>query len=176
MFESIVNLKYIAFKNTISTENMKEFIIERLKNPNFIPCHNNEDLQQDEFPSICCYYDLELGRCQQTNNYIVLNYSKEYLKYYYNKNNLHFGYPEGFAKDNIQRKSISFINYNNLTYRFDRKSNFSFDYDKVWKGEDQIIELHFFEPIKSLSSFFSGDYDNIASIDFSHFDSSIVIL
>ena len=172
---------------------MLEIIAAQIsQSPNLIPCHNNEDLQQKEFQSVCCDFVLELGRCQQTNNYIVLNYSKDYLKYIEN-NRFEFGYYNGFANNNTQRKSISFINYKDLTYRID--SNFTLDVAKKkeeGEEEDQIIELHFLEPIKNLSSFFStknvnmeegeGDfimiksfpYEPIYSIDFSHFDSSLI--
>ena len=70
IFESFENLKYIDLKNTILNNNtIITFSGELKKKTELIPCHNNADL---EVPSVCCDFDIELGRCQQTNNYIVL--------------------------------------------------------------------------------------------------------
>ena len=176
------NLKYIDLKNTFLAENILKLFAEQLSNnTNLIPCHNNDILKQYEVPSICCSFDLELGRCEKTNNYIIVNFGQNYLKFYkIYMEGLAFEYEKGFMDKNNQRKSISFINYKNLTYRID--SPLSFDVAEEEEVEDQFIELHFLELITNLSSFFSilseneddFSFEPIYSLDFSYFDSSLI--
>ena len=169
IFESFENLKYIDLKNTILNNNTIITFSGELKNKTkLIPCHNNADL---EVPSVCCDFDIELGRCQQTNNYIVLvlTYSSEHLMRLFPGKTK--GYKNGFMNNKDERKSISFVNYKNSTYRYD--SPFYFDL----KDYQTEIEIHFFKPITNLSYFFSSNGLNsepIYSIDFSHFDSSLI--
>ena len=82
LIQTITNLKYFVFTNAILNDELKSLFTKQLQNfPNLIPCHNNEYLQQKEVPSICCSFDLELGRCQQTNNYIIVTYNHNYLSF-----------------------------------------------------------------------------------------------
>ena len=189
LFKSVTNLKYFVFKNTNLNEKSFGLLFtdELNNNPNLIPCHNNEYLQ-NLVPSICCVFDIELGRCQRTNNYITVTYSYDLLSM-----NEGFEYLDGFANNNTQRESISFINYKNLTYRV----NSLLTLDVTKEEEDQILELHFLEPITNLSNFFSwyniwgeeeeidigglqpivfitDGMDPIYSVDFSNFDSSLI--
>ena len=80
--QSFENLKYIVLTNTILNEDLKSLLTKKLNEyPNLIPCHNNEFLQQYNVPSICCSFDLELGRCQQTNNYIAVTFTHNLLNF-----------------------------------------------------------------------------------------------
>ena len=178
IFESFENLKYIYInlKNTILNNNTIITFSGELKNKTkLIPCHNNADL---EVPSVCCDFDIELGRCQQTNNYIVLvlTYPLQYLMSL--PNGISPGYENGFMNNKDERKSISFVNYKNSTYRYDSPLYFDpTDYQEENEVLIVEIEIHFFKPITNLSYFFSSNELNsepIYSIDFSHFDSSLI--
>ena len=137
LIQTITNLKYFVFTNAILNDELKSLFTKQLQNfPNLIPCHNNEYLQQKEVPSICCSFDLELGRCQQTNNYIIVTYNHNYLSFLKlmkimmempteteerpqelrrrmstETEGVDYVYDYGFENNKTQRKSISFINY-----------------------------------------------------------------
>ena len=170
IFESFENLKYIDLKNTILNNNTIITFSGELKNKTkLIPCHNNADL---EVPSVCCDFDIELGRCQQTNNYIVLvlTYSIQYLDYLSDSGKTP-GYENGFMNNKDERKSISFVNYKNSTYRYDSPLYFDLTNYPMLEVLNIEIEIHFFKPITNLSYFFSYNGLNsepIYSIDFSH--------
>ena len=148
MFNNNNDLRYIAFKNVdINKKTSLSF-----DDNTIIICRNDNTLQSSN-PNVCCDFDSEYRNCR-TNNYIIVNFSSSYSK--------------GFAESNSNRNSISFINYNNITYGVNNLPTI--------KGND-FIELHFLEPITSLSSFFKdeeGSQDDvpISYVDFSHFDSS----
>ena len=127
-FKSVDNLKYIILKNIIIYNNTFDLVFtdDLKKNPYLLPCHNNEYLQQEEVPSICCAFDLELERCQQTNNYMILTYKHNHLIEHLSKPiNDNYEYEKGFMMDKDVRKSISFINYKNSTYRYNSPLTFN---------------------------------------------------
>ena len=90
--------------------------------------------------------------------------SNNYIKLYYKSDTT---YPTGFY--NSYRNNISFINYNNITIA---------DNNELTIQADSEVEIHFMSHIDDLQKFFSQEIDNnmgnLQSIDFTHFDSSMV--
>ena len=148
MFNNNNNLRYIVLKNTNISEKESLGLDDTI-----IICRDDNTLQNITNPNICCDFDLEYSICR-TNNYITVNFSKS------------IDYSQGFSESNTNRNSISFINYNNITYGINKITTIN---------KNDIIELHFLEPITNLSSFFKGNnIEEINYVDFSHFDSSLI--
>ena len=106
----------------------------------------------------CCEYNDNILKCS-SENYITIQYNKNIT------------YENGFQINNYSeyRKNIIFIQNEesiiNPTGKLEIKS-------------DSKIEIHLNNSIQSLASFFNSTYDknakDIISIDFSHFDSSLI--
>ena len=122
-----------------------------------------DDFKIDEdktYIKACCEYNDNILKCS-SENYITIQYNKNIT------------YENGFQinKEDFPeyRKDIIFIkneeNIINPTGKLEIKSN-------------SKIEIHLDNSIQSLASFFNSSYDNFAkniiSIDFSHFDSSLI--
>jgi hypothetical protein len=103
---------------------------------------------------LCWDYNIIIGICQ----------SKNYIKLYYKSDTT---YPIDFY--NSYRNNISFINYNNITMA---------DNNELIIQADSKVEIHFNSHIDNLQKIFSQEIDNnmenLQSIDFTHFDSSMV--
>ena len=104
--------------------------------------------------------DLGLRKLEKKENFIKVTYKSETK------------YPDGF--ENVYRKEIALIKRGNDIFQVK---------DNLTIGANETIEIHFTEPVKSLSNFFfyssnfrNGDENikNIISVDFTNFDSSKV--
>ena len=104
--------------------------------------------------------DLDLRKLEKKKNFIRVKYKDE------------TEYPEGF--ENQYRQGIDHIEKGNKSIGAN---------ESLTIGANETIEIYFSEPIKSLSNFFrditsynKGDpnSENIISVDFSNFDSSMV--
>ena len=127
---------------------------------NLIVCQKEEEIllsnTDNNRERRCCYFNITENMCK-SDNYIILYYGKE------------SEYKNGFI--NKYRNDVSFIingNYNNVL-----SNNESFKINDGCK-----IELYFNSILISLESFFDYNCDinigKIKSIDFSHFNSSLI--
>ena len=153
MFSECSSLKYIKLYRI--TEGDNKFSGTYLNSiNNLIVCQDKTILDNINIKQICCYYNIEIGICQ-SNNYIKLYYKSDTT------------YLTGF--NNLYRNNISFINYNNITM---------LDNNELTIQADSEVEIHFKPHIDDLQKFFSQEIDNnmeyLQSIDFTHFDSSMV--
>ena len=153
MFNGVSNLKYINLFGI--TEGNKKFSNTDINYINdLIVCQDKTILSAPNMKPFCCDYNIEIDICQ-SNNYIKLYYKLETT------------YNEGFK--NSYRNNINFIIYNNA---------FMTDNDELIIQADSEVEIHFKSHTDNLQMFFSQEIDNnmenVKSIDFTHFDSSMV--
>ena len=160
MFLNVNPLKYINLYNAQ---------IEQIKNGiKGIIQSSTSVCQKDDFKIVadktyikaCCVYNDNILKCY-TNNYITVQYNTE------------ISYDNGFkiSKENFPefRKDINFIK---------NEENIITPSGELKIKSNSKIEIHLDNSIQSLAHFFNSDYDdftkNIVSIDFSHFDSSLI--
>ena len=153
MFNGCASLAYIKLYGITEGSNKLSGTYLNLIN-NLIVCQDKLILNKANMKSICCDFNIEIGVCQSNN----------YLKLYYM---LNVTYPEGFKSP--YRNNITFINYKNTTMT---------DNNELIIQADSEVEIHFGFHIDDLQMFFSKEIDNnmenLKSIDFTHFDSSMV--
>ena len=153
IFRNMNNLKYINLYNSID---INKYISQtNLNNKNeLLVCQKNKIITNTNAQNICCNYSIETDMCVNDNFIIIYFNSGIY-------------YQEGFK--NNMRNNISFIIHENLIYSGTKRININ---------ANSKMEIHFNNPINNLESFFDSFYDNnmnsIISIDFSHFDASLV--
>ena len=148
-----IDLYYVEDRYKIiqnSTLNNLNDLIVCQKEEEILSTHDNNREKR------CCYFNITLNMCQ-SNNYIILYYGKE------------SEYRNGFI--NKYRNGVSFII--NGDYINTLPNNGSFRVNPGCK-----IELYFNSILTSLESFFDYNHDinvvNIKSIDFSHYNSSLI--
>ena len=109
----------------------------------------------------CCYYNLTSQMCEN-NNYIKIYFAEDVK------------YEKGFIYDDNGeelRKGIDFIINGNYDHKLNGNENL------IIKAGTKL-EIYFSNPIDSLENYFSSTYDansdKIISIDFTHFNSSLL--
>ena len=151
MFNNIAKLNFI---NLTNIQNIDKINMDAIKNLKLLVCPNNKVLSSENFIYFCCRFNLEQKKCR-TNNSIIVKYNKE------------TNYKNGFQND--QRRGIHYIINNDLIFN---------STDPLIIKENNSIEIHYLNRISSLSSYFDKRYDNnvlnIISVDFSHFNSSLL--
>ncbi len=154
MFLNVNNIKYLGLYNTIDND---KFISKSKLNEidELFVCQKNNIISNTRAVNICCnYYNIETDLCE-SDNFISIYFAKDVIYYY------------GF--ENNMRNNISFIIHENLTYPGEKKLNVK---------ANSKVEIHFNNPVHNLESFFDSSYESkvkyIISIDFSHFDASLV--
>ena len=154
MFLNVNNIKYLGLYNTIDND---KFISKSKLNEidELFVCQKNNIISNTKAVNICCnYYNIETDLCE-SDNFISIYFAKDVIYYYGFKNNM--------------RNNISFIIHENLTYPGKKKLNIK---------ANSKVEIHFNNPVHNLESFFDSSYESrveyIISIDFSHFDASLV--
>ena len=157
---SNLKLAYLDIKGTIFSDNLKETIQSSFDNQeNLIVCQNEEIVKN--VINKCCDYNTASNKCRiidspyTNSNYIIVHYGNNSV------------YENGYQ--NEKRNNLSFVVYD---------STIIFSNESLTVGKNKYIQIHFLSSIESLESFFSAEYDtnaqNIVSIDFSHFNSSLL--
>ena len=159
MFYNVDNIKYIKLLNLQNIDLISQIKSTNLNTKdNLRICQNENIINNSKALYVCCDFSKSPLKSDSTN-YITVKYNNktEYLS--------------GFNIDNCQsRNGINFI----------------INQDSIFKSNDNLIieanksiEIHFNSTISSMENFFNGDLDpnsqNIIYIDFSHFNSSLVI-
>ena len=158
IFDDVNSLKYINLYNA-QIDNIKDEI-EKIINYSTIICQKDYAIKDKTYIKACCDINNDILNCY-SNNYISIYYSQnvDYEKgFQYNKNNIN-GY----------RESINFIK--------NGENKIITPSEQLEIKSNSKIEIHLYNSIKSLAHFFNSDDDktkNIISIDFSHFDSSLI--
>ena len=156
MFFNATNIQYI---NLYDTKNAKKYISQsELKELNNLTvCQKEKIITNENRIEECCYYDIDMNKCENTN-YIIVYYGEK------------AEYDEGFLEYNY-RDGIKFI----INGVYNIKQN---DKDNLIVLGGSKIEIHFSNALKSLEKFFSSELDpnmaKITSIDFSHFNTSLI--
>jgi surface protein len=152
MYNGLFNLIYFNAENLKANNNLDYQF--RIENNALLVCQKNNVFGNENMKNVCCSYNYEKRICESSN----------YITLYYKEN---INYINGFI--NNYRNGISFINYNNSTIAVNTPFNII---------AETKVEIHFNTPITNMENFFSKEEDNnmlnIISIDFSHFDSSLV--
>ena len=149
------NLKYLNIKNIRYSpldENINSYLVNGLTERDLTVCQSFDLIEGSKIKNLCCDFNIQKERCD-SSNYILLYYNKS-VKYN--------------SFQNEYRNQINFIIYNDSEYLI----------NEINISPGVKLEIHFLEPIKTMESFFDSNYDNnmkyLASIDFSHFDASLV--
>ena len=156
MFFNTINIKYI---NLYDTKNAKKYISQsELKEiSNLTVCQKESIITNENRTEECCYYNLDNNECESTN-YITVYYGEK------------AEYDNGFLVENY-RNDLEFI----INGVYNIKQNTS---DNLIVLPDSKIEIHFSNPVRNLGKFFSSEIDpnmaKITSIDFSHFNTSLI--
>ena len=154
-----LNAKKIKYINLYDTKNAKKYISQsELKEvSNLTVCQKGKIITNDNRIEKCCYYNLDNNECESTN-YITVYYGEK------------AEYDNAFLVKNY-RNDIKFI----INGIYNIKQNAS---DNLIVLDESKIEIHFSNISKSLEKFFSSEIDpnvaKITSIDFSHFDTSLI--
>jgi surface protein len=159
MFKDVNPLKYINLYNAQIKDEIKDKIKDIIIDSTIICQKDDFKIGEDiTYIKACCEYNDNILKCS-SENYITIQYNKNIT------------YENGFQINNYSeyRKNIIFIQNEesiiNPTGKLEIKS-------------DSKIEIHLNNSIQSLASFFNSTYDknakDIISIDFSHFDSSLI--
>ena len=158
IFDNLNNIKYINL-NHLTNENLVSQISNlNLKDKNnLIVCQNNLIIKNQN----------AINDCFDFSDNTIKSDSDNYITIKYNDNT---EYQSGFKIDNCpSRKKISYIIYHDII---------SMDEESLIIDANQTIEIHFTNIITSLENFFNCEQDtnakNIISVDFSHFDSSLI--
>ena len=153
------NAKNITYINLYDTKNAKEYISKsELKEiSNLTVCQKDKIIINENMVENCCYYNLDNNECESTN-YITVYFGEK------------AEYDEGFLYDEY-RDGIKFIINGIYNIKQDAK-------DSLIILGDSKIEIYFSDALKSLKKFFSVEIDpntaKITSIDFSHFNASLI--
>ena len=168
------NLKYLDISKITENEIIKDELSSLNSTKNLLICQKNDIIQNVN--SACCESKAFITGNKKnvnnnkemctTNNYIIVKYGKkaDYLKGFGNQ------YRDGVVFIVLKGKN----KYNDKLYQKN---------EALTLNPNDIIEIHFGYPVKSLVSFFgyersskSGDenVEKIVSIDLSNFDSSLI--
>ena len=159
MFNNVNSLKYINLYNAQINNDIKSQIQNILKDTTIV-CQKDDIIINKTYIKACCEYNDNILKC----------YSKNYITVHFNKE---ITYENGFKINNTNfpeyRKGINFIK---------NEENITTPSENLVIKSDSKIEIHLDNSIKSLAHFFNSDYDantkDIISIDFSHFNSSLI--
>ena len=159
LFDNLTNLKYISLYDIITTQVFLNEVNKTLNNiDNLTVCQNSDIITNPNPLKMCCNNDVVIDYCEDTSNinYIMVYYGQNESKY-----------------------NSDFINKyrNNITSSVSEKAIIGIDGDFIIEPGSKI-KIYFSSPLTTLESFFDKRYDertgNIISIDFSHFDSSLL--
>ena len=162
MFYKVKKLRYINLYNVKNSyQNITNSPLNKLNRLTVCQRQTDKIITNDNAINKCCYFQISMN-CENYN-YILIQFGKE-AQYNY-----------GFISDTYRgyqfRKGIEFIILGLLQRKI-------FGTNKLYIPKGAIVEIYFSSNIKSLQNFFNANYDynmeNIISIDFSHFDSSLV--
>ena len=164
MFYNIKNLKYINIYSIKLNDNFLNELRGQYglnEDYNIIVCQSDKLIDNPNDIYSCCDYDIENNECE-CSNYILVYYKEGVV------------YTNGFFSNQENNKiegrnNISYIYYDNNVYN---------NNDKLIINKNSNIKLCFAKPITNLEKFFDANSDanaeKIISIDFSHFDSSLI--
>ena len=156
MLDNPNNLKYINLKGVSNQNMMLKILSSNFKDENnLIICQNY----------LITYHQID--DCLSFSDTSIKSDSDNFIKIKFNKK---VEYKSGFKIDKCpSRKYISYIIYQNLIF---------INNDSLIIDANKSLEIHFTKDITSLESFFNDELDTnskyIISIDFSHFNSSLI--
>jgi len=159
MFSNLNNLRYLNLYNANYNDNFKSYISNTFKK-NLVICEKGDILTGANIIKKCCD-SINILDCDVSENYIIIYYGSDAT--YEN------GFKMNYEENTEFRKGINFI-FNEIQAMYSS--------DKLELKSSSKLEIHFSDSVKSLANFFNSEYDkymeNIISIDFSHFDSSLI--
>ena len=157
MFNNVTNLKYINLFNTQNSyENITKSELSQINN--LTVCQSEKIIINEDAINKCCYYNTVTYKCENTN-FITIFYGKE------------SDYINGFKNEYRKDEDIDFIIGSNHNKKYSAS-------DKLSLLDGGNIQIYFKQPLQSIEQYFSVVYDlnmdNIISVDFSNFDSSLL--
>ena len=161
-FNLVSSIKYLDISNVQLSSNMRETIVNHFNEyyeNDLIVCQSEQIITTEKFEYKCCNYMLAIEACASS---IHIDIYYDYDSYY----------PLGFSinSDSNHRDSVFYLVTGDSLYL--KEDGF-----EVTAGNK--LEIYFHSSVTTLESFFDSRYDsnyqNIVSIDFSHFNISGII-
>ena len=162
IFYNVKSLKYINLYNAQINSKINIINLIKASMTDSAIVYQKDDIIKDKtYIKACCEFNNNILNCYP-HNYITMQYNQ----------NISYEYGFQYNENNITRyrEGISYIK--------NEENTIISPSEQLEIKPDSKIEIHLDISIKSLANFFNSDYDdntkNITSIDFSHFDSSLI--